>query len=155
MVVEIVLSVVIIIALLLFFGVSVQTILTGAVLILISLVVLAILLIAVFFFATDISLLFRKRVKGKFLRIDDTTRFDHAVYDVNGTEYHCVFPAESYGRKRIYHTDKEYMLLISRSEKRNSAYDRHSLITIVFGTVFSALLVSFLVFAAAYFRSVI
>ncbi|MCR4761098.1 MAG: hypothetical protein K5705_12700 [Oscillospiraceae bacterium] len=155
MVVEIVLSIVIIIALLLFFGVSVQTILTGAVLILISLVVLAIILIAVFFFVTDISLLFRRRVKGRFLRIDDTARFDHAVYDVGGTEYHCIFPAESYGRKRIYHTDREYMLLISRSEKRNSAYDRHSLITILFGTVFSVMLVSLLVLAAAYFRKVI
>ena len=42
MIVEIVLSIAIIIALLLFFGVSVQTILTVAVLILISLVVLAV-----------------------------------------------------------------------------------------------------------------
>jgi ABC-type multidrug transport system fused ATPase/permease subunit len=155
MVVEIVLSIVIIIALLLFFGVSVQTILTGAVLILIALVVLAIILIAVFFFATDISLLFRKRVKGKFLRIDDSTRFDHAVYDVGGTEYHCIFPAESYGRKRIYHVDQEYTLLIARSEKRKTAYDRHSLITILFGTVFSALLVAVFILIAAYFRSVL
>ena len=155
MVVEIILTVVIVIALLLFFGVPLQSILTVAALILLALVVLTMVLIVLFFFLIDLLLPFRKAVKGKFLRVDVSGRMDHAVYQVGDTEYTCSFPAESFGRKRIYQENQEYLLLIPRASKRKYAYDRHSLVTIAIGTVISVLLVFVLAFGAAYIRSIL
>ena len=155
MIIEIILTVIIVIAVLLLIGVSAQTIITAAVVILLGLVALTMLLIILFFFLTDLFLPFRKAVKGRFLRVDEEGRMDHAVYQVGEQEYTCSFPAESFGRKRIYQQDKEYLLLIPRSGKRKTAYDRHSLVTIAVGTVISVLLVFVLTFGAAYIRSFI
>ena len=153
MVLEIIVTIVIIIALLLFIGVSVQTILLTLAIILLALVALSMLLIILFFVLTDLFLPFRKPVKGKFLRVDDTERFDHAVYQVGDQEYTCMFPAESFGRKRIYQENKEYLLLIPRSGKRKNAYDRHSLFIIAVGTVISVVFAFLLTFGIAYFRT--
>ena len=153
MVLEIIITVVIIIALLLFMGVSVQTILLTLGIILLALVALSMLLIILFFLLTDLFLPFRKPVKGKFLRVDDTDRFDHAVYQVGEQEFTCMFPAESFGRKRIYQENKDYLLLITRSGKRTTAYDRHSLFIIAVGTVISVIFAFLLTFGIVYLRT--
>ncbi len=153
MIIEIILTVVIVIAVLLLIGVSVQTIVSSAVMILLGLVALAMLSIILFFFLTDLFLPFRKPVKGRFLRVDEEGRMDHAVYQVGEQEYTCSFPAESFGRKRIYQENQEYLLLIPRFGNRKTAYDRHSLVTIAIGTVVSVLLVFVLTFGIAYIRS--
>ncbi|MBP0971106.1 MAG: hypothetical protein J5753_03605 [Oscillospiraceae bacterium] len=155
MIIEIILTVVIVIAVLLLIGVSVQTIISSAVMILLGLVALAMLSIILFFFLTDLFLPFRKAVKGRFLRVDEEGRMDHAVYQVGEQEYTCSFPAESFGRKRIYQTEKDYLLLIPRSGKRKTAYDRHSLVTIAIGTIISVVLVFVLAFGISYIRSFI
>lgn len=146
---EAVITLVIIIALLLFFGVAPETIFVICAAVILGLVALAMLLFILFFLITDISLLFRKCVKGKFLRVDETDRFDHAVYSVDSQEYTCLFPAESFGRKKIYHENMSYLLLISRNPARRSAYDKHSLVTIAVGSVFALIFAGLL--TAAYF----
>ena len=155
MLLEILIAAVIIIALLLLIGVKLQTILLGLGVIVLVLIALAMLSIILFFFLTDLFLPFRKPVKGKFLRVDDSGRMDHAIYQVGEDEYTCSFPAESFTRKRIYQTDHEYLLLIPRSGSRKTAFDRHSLFILAVGTVISVLLTFLLAFGIAYFRSFI
>lgn len=151
---EVVFTIVIIIALLLFFGIAPETIFVVFATVVLGLVAVAMLLFILFFVITDIALLFRRRVKGEFLRVDDTERFDHAVYKVDNQEYYCLFPAESFGRQRIYHEKQSYFLLIPRNPNRRSAYDRHSLITIAVGSVFSLIFVGLLVGAYFLIRSI-
>ena len=155
MLLEIIIAAVIIVALLLLIGVKLQTILLDLGLVVLGLIVLTALSIILFFFLTDLFLLFRKPVKGIFLRVDDSGRMDHAIYQVGEEEYTCSFPAESFGRKRIYQENQEYLLLIPRSDRRKNALDRHSLVTIAIGTVISVVLVFFLAFGAAYIRTFI
>ncbi len=155
MLLEIIIAAVIIVALLLLIGVKLQTILVVLGMIVLGLIVLAILSIILFFFLTDLFLLFRKPVKGKFLRVDDSGRMDHAIYQVGDAEYSCSFPAESFGRKRIYQTDQEYLLLIPRSGSRKTALDRHSLFILCVGTVISVFLTVLLAFGIPYFRALL
>ncbi len=150
---EVVITVVIVIALLIFMGVSAETVFVICAAVILGLVAVAMVLFALFFLITDISLLFRKRVQGKFLRVDDSERFDHAIYHVDNQEYACIFPAESFGRKNIYHENKEYLLLISRNPKRRSAYDKHSLIIIAIGNVCSIIFVVLLISAFMFIRT--
>lgn len=155
MLLEIIIAAVIIVALLLLIGVKLQTILVVLGMIVLGLIVLAILSIILFFFLTDLFLLFRKPVKGKFLRVDDSGRMDHAIYQVGDAEYSCSFPAESFGRKRIYQTDQEYLLLVPRSGSRKTALDRHSLFILGVGTVISVFLTVLLAFGIPYFRALL
>ena len=145
---EVVFTVAIIIALLLFFGIPAETIFIFCTTVILGLIVLAMLLFILFFVITDISLLFRRRVKGRFVRVDDTDRWDHAVYMFENQEYTCLFPAESFGRQRIYHENQMYSLLIPRNPNRHSAYDRHSLFTILIGSVFAVIMACVLIAAA-------
>lgn len=147
---EVVFAGIIIIVLLILFGVPLASIITVTAAILLGIVALAMVLFVLFFIITDITLLFRRRVTGIFLRIEDTERFDHAVYQVGDAEYSCIFPAESFGRRRIYHEGESCTLLIPRNSKRRSAYDRHSLFTILIGTI-SAVVFIILLRAAVLF----
>lgn len=148
---EIIFTAAIVIALLLFFGVPLASLITILAAVLLGLTGLTMVLMTVFFFATDIALLFKKRVRGRLLRVDDSGRYDHAVYQVGDVEYSCLFPAESFGRKRIYHVGEEYGLLISRNPERHMAYDRHSLFIIALGTVISVVFLGVLYFMVQYF----
>ncbi|MBQ8922526.1 MAG: hypothetical protein IJ060_10285 [Oscillospiraceae bacterium] len=143
MLLEAVVSVAVIFLMLLFVGIPLENILNLFIGILLGGIALTIAFVILFFFGTDLFLLFFKPARGRFVRIDDTGRFDHAVYLVGAREYACIFPAESVGRKRIYQKD-EYFLLIPRRGKRLIAYDRHSLIVIVLGNIFSVCLIVFL-----------
>ncbi len=139
MLLEIIVAVVVIVVILVLVGVPLPSIITLLAFVMMGIVVLAMVLFVGFFVVTDISLLFRKRANGKFVRITDDERFERAVYQVDGTEYTCLFPAENIARRKLYHTDGSYPLLISRSQKRRTAYDRHSLIVIAVGSVFAVL----------------
>ncbi len=152
---EVIFSAAIIIVLLLFFGVPPATIVTILAAVMLGLICLAMLLFSLFFLITDCTLCFRKRTRGVFLRIDDADRFDHAVYLVDGEEYRCIFPAESFGRKRLYHEQKSYYLLISSNPKRRTALDSHSMITIALGTVFSAVFIGLLIMTARFVLSLV
>lgn len=140
----------IVILLLLFFGVPLESIITVAAAVMLGLVALAMLLFAVFFIVTDISLLFKRHTKGIFQRVDDTGRFDHAVYKVDDQEYACSFPAESFGRKRIYQENHAYFLLIPRNPKHRYALDRHSMVVIVIGNLFTGIFLAALIALGRY-----
>lgn len=145
MLLEIIVTIVVVIGILVFVGVPIVSILTLLVLILSGLLLLAVAFFVLFFLITDMILLRYRRAKGKFSRFDDSQRWERAVYAVDGEDFTCVFPAESFARRRIY--DKpEAMVLIPRSGKRKSAYDRHSLFIIAVGNVFSALLTAGVLF---------
>lgn len=147
---EVIFTAAIVIFLLLFFGVPLESIIIVAAAVMLGLVSLAMLLFAVFFIVTDISFLFKKHTKGTFLRVDDSGRFDHAVYQVGDKEYSCSFPAESFGRSRIYQEDHAYFLMIPRNPNRRNALDRHSIMIVVIGNLFSAIFLAVLVAAARY-----
>ena len=137
MLIEGVLTLVIVVLFLVFIGIPLDTILTVGGTGILIVTALAAILFSLFFIVTLCSLPFFRLAKGTFLRFSDDLRFDRAVYDVDGTEYTCIFPAESFGRRMIY-KQGERKLLISRSGKRHYAYDRHSLLIIAIGTVTSA-----------------
>lgn len=134
----IILSIIIVVPLLILLGFSFPTIFTYATWGLCILLGLALIAIALFFLGTSCSLLGFHRAKGKFQRFTHSEHFDRAVYVVDGTEYTCLFPAENYGRKRIYQSD-ETTVLIRDGKKHRIAYDRHSLLIVTVGTVFSLL----------------
>ena len=150
MLLEIVVAVIVIAAIMVMVGVPITSIITLLAIVLMGLVVLSMVLFALFFIITDIGLLFRRRVTGTFVRITEDDRFEHAVYLVDGTEYTCLFPAENIARRTLYHTDGSYRLLIPRSQRRKNAYDRHSLVVIAVGTVFSLLFIGLLIISAMY-----
>lgn len=137
MLIEGILTLVIVVLFLLFIGIPLEMILTVGGTGILIITGLAAVLFSLFFIVTLFSLPFFRRAKGTFLRFSDDLRFDRAVYDVGGTEYTCIFPAETFGRRMIYKQTAR-TLLISRSQKRHYAYDRHSLLIIVIGSVTSA-----------------
>lgn len=138
---EAVLAVVIIAALLLLIGVPLDVIIGGLAALLMLGVVLTAAVFVLFFLAADISLFFFRPARGKFLRFDEGERFDRAVYLSlkDNLEYTCLFPAEGFARARIYSPEKERLLFTSRLKKRKTAYDRHSLLIILLGNLFSVL----------------
>lgn len=137
MLIEGFLTVIIVILFLLFIGFPLELILEWTGIIIIAATALASALFSLFFLFTSVSLLFFRKVKGRFVRFADDLRWDRAVYEAEGEEYTCIFPAETVGRRRIYQ-QKEYTLLISRSGKRRIAYDSHSLLIITLGVLTSA-----------------
>lgn len=150
MLLEIILSIVLVLGVLLFFGVPFSAILSWLLIGLSGLLVLSIALIALFFLIADISLLFCRRVSGEFVRFENHEKFDRAVYRVGDTEYICKFPAESVARRQIYGRTRTqtHSLLIPRAEKRKTAYDRHSLIIIAVGSLCAVTLVALTILAA-------
>lgn len=134
----IVLSVIIVVLLLILLGFSFPTIYTYAIWGLCILLVLTLIAIVLFFLGTACSLLGYQRKKGHFLRFAHSEHFDRAVYEADGKEYTCLFPAENYARNRIYQAG-ETTLLIRDGKKHAIAYDRHSLLIVAVGTVFSLL----------------
>lgn len=143
MILEAILTAIVLFLVLLMMGVPFGTIIGWALILLYAVLVLTIALFVLFFTVTGISLLFFRRVRGEFLRFDENGRFDRAVYLADGNEYTCMFPAENVARRRIYSegSDRKHLLLVSWSDKHRIAYDRHSLVIITIGIVFSAILV--------------
>ena len=136
MILEAVITVAVILLMLLFVGVPLESILNLLFIILMGVLGLSVLFVVLFFASVDISLLFFRQAEAKFLRIEDKDRFEHAVYLVGKDEYSCLFPAESVRREKIYQKDF-HTLLIPRNPKRKIAYDRHSLMIILVGSLFS------------------
>lgn len=153
MILEGILTAVVLLLVLLFLGVPLATIITWALIALLVILALMIVVYVLFFFATGISLLFFRRVRGQFIRFDDTNRYERAVYLAEDTEYVCLFPAENVARRRIYQTEhpQGYTLLIPRSRKHQIAYDRHSLTIIAIGLISSGALTAVVVFGVLRF----
>ncbi len=144
MLIEVILTAVILLLILVFVGVPLPVIISWTLIGLSAVLLLAAGLVVLFFSIASVSLLFFRRRKGVFLRMDDNGRFERAVYAVDGTEYTCLFPAENVGRRTIYREGAQAQpqtLFVSRSNKRRTVYDRHSLTIILCGSLFSVLLI--------------
>lgn len=96
-------------------------------------------LLFIYFFA---RLLFSKKVKADFSRIDKTekTKFRTAYYIIDGVEYPCVFPAESIMTNTLYKKDKKYNVWINRRMK--CVYDRFAFTTCIMGFLVSTSVVT-------------
>ena len=147
MILEAILTAVIVLLFLLFIGIPLDVVLSWAGIALIALLLLSMAVFSLFFVISLLSLPFFKRTKGTFLRFSDDIRFDRAVYLADGIEYTCLFPAESVARRNIYN-EKAHTLFVSRSKTRRIAYDRHSLLIIAVGSLFSALFIAVLCISA-------
>ena len=90
-----------------------------------------------FFIFFVIRLLFSKKRKAKFLRIERNTIFKWraAFYEIGGEEYPCVFPDDGIMDDKIYKTDKEYTVFLNR--RMGKVYDRIAVTTCVIGLVFT------------------
>lgn len=94
-------------------------------------------LMTLFFIVTAIALLFFKRKRGELLRFEKENGFEHAVYESDDGEYHNLFPAEQVLKGKIY-SSSSYFLLTVKTKKKNIAFDRHSIVIVITGLVFSA-----------------
>lgn len=89
----------------------------------------------------------------KTARFDGTepfgeTKFDCAVYLIDGERYKNAFPCETVMRDRIYRKDKD--VTVRFYEKKKLVYDKNSVITTVIGTVSS---ITLCILAAIFFFS--
>ena len=79
----------------------------------------------------------------KTARFDGTepfgdTKFDCAVYLIEGERYKNAFPCEAIMRDRIYRKDKD--VTVCFYERKKLVYDKNSVITAVAGAISSAIL---------------
>lgn len=140
---EVILGIVIVVVLLLLLGVNI-----GFISILFGVIIsMGILLMLGFFVFSAVRFL---RSVRKTARFDGTeslgeTKFDCAVYLIEGERYKNAFPCEVIMRNRIYKKDRD--VTVRLYEKKSLVYDRNSAVTIAAGLV-SSLILSF---AAAVF----
>lgn len=133
---EVIFGIVIAVVLLLLLGVSV-----GFISILFSVLIsIGILLMLSFFIFSAVRLI---RSKKKTARFDGTesfgeSKFDCAVYLIEGERYKNAFPCEVIMRNRIYNKDKD--VTVRLYEKKNLVYDRNSAVTIFMGLASSVIL---------------
>lgn len=136
---EIIVVLVVILVLCKVLGVSNEMIIMG-ILALTGLTIVAMLLFFVFF---CLQLLFAKRKKGRFSRIGkpEGGKFAVAYYYIDGVEYPCVFPKESFTTKKTYCAERESTLFYSKILKK--VFDIWAVITCIVGLFFSVFAVLF------------
>lgn len=91
---------------------------------------------AVFFVVFGVTLIFSKRKKGVFSRVDKwgKTNIDRAWYIVDGVEYPNIFPCEVALRELFYHEGKEVSLLFLG--KSGKVIDFNAVSCIILGIIF-------------------
>jgi hypothetical protein len=104
-------------------------------------------LTALFFLYNIFRILFSKRIKATFSKVDTSpkSKFTVAYYKSGDEEYPCIFPNEPLLRKILYKEGKEITILLDK--KHHRVYDRYSLITCFVGFAFTV----FTVAGAVYF----
>ncbi len=133
---EVILGIVIVVVLLLLLGVNI-----GFISILFGVIIsMGILLMLGFFVFSAVRLL---RSVRKTARFDGTesfaeSKFDCAVYLIEGERYKNAFPCEVIMRNRIYKKDRD--VTVRLYEKKSLVYDKNSAVTIAAGLVSSLLL---------------
>lgn len=128
---EIILVILILIVLLKILGVSNDVIAIGG----LGIIELIIIASFILFIVTSIMMLFCKKKQASFVRIDNSAngRFKVAYYEVDGTEYPCVFPSEVILNDKMYRTDRPYKVLFS--PRRKKVYDIWCIITCIIGVL--------------------
>lgn len=91
------------------------------------------ILLTVFF----VRLLFTKKHKASFSRIDKSpkSRFKVAYYIIDGTEYPNIFPEEGFLQNKLYRSDKSHTVFLTRNKKY--VYDRFACTTCTIGFLLS------------------
>ena len=99
-----------------------------------------------FFILYLLKLLFSKKKKGTFLRIERNGifRWRSAIYLVDGEEIPCIFPDDGVMDDKIYKTDKTYTLFYNKLSGK--VFDRVSITTCVIGIIFTLAIDAALVF---------
>ena len=99
-----------------------------------------------FFIFYLLKLLFSKKKKGSFLRIERNGifRWRSAIYLVDGEEIPCIFPDDGVMDDKIYKTDKAYTLFYNKHSGK--VFDRVSITTCVIGIIFTLAIDAALVF---------
>lgn len=90
--------------------------------------------LVVLFLYSLFLLLRAKRVDAVFTRVgprDEEDLHKVAYYNIDGTEYPCLFPEEGIFRKKLYRTDRTYRVRFHK--KRGCVFDRYAIITTVAG----------------------
>lgn len=123
---EILLGAAIIVILLLLLGVDMWYFLIGG----IALVALAAVFTAVFFTVCAVMLIRSERHTGVFLKFGEGKRFEAAVYEVDGRECRCVFPAEMVLRDKIYKPGRPVELRLTRGGR---VFDKNAFLSAVIG----------------------
>lgn len=144
---ELVIALIVIIVFCKILGVSNEMLVLGG----LVLIELAIVLMMFMFAFFCVRMLFTKRLEAKFTRVDKSPKgnFKVAYYEVEGTEYPCIFPSEMILNDKMYRTDRTYHVLFSRRSRK--VYDIWTILTCVIGFVFS----TFAVFVTMQIVSVI
>lgn len=126
---EFILVIVIIVVLCIILGVkTIYLLAAGAALL--GLVYIASLALLSFFF---VRLLFAKKHKAVFSRIDKSPRgsFKVAYYNIDGTEYPNVFPEEGLLRSKLYRSDRNSTVFLTKNKK--NVYDKFACATCTIG----------------------
>lgn len=133
--VEILITVIAIMALLLILGVSLEVI----ALIIVSLLMLAVSLMGIFFCACLILFARARREDAQFTGMDDSRGYKVAVYKLSDSELlHNIFPAEISFVEYVYN-ETDVRVSVCRLGKRKFVIDGHSLFIIVLGFFLSLL----------------
>lgn len=132
---EALIIVIVIAALLLILGVSLDMMALG----IMALVDLAAGLMLVFFAVCTFLLLISKRQNAEFVGIEDARGFDTAVYELeSGERLGDIFPAENALRNLVYRK-KHKRVSVCRLKKHKFVIDGHSALTILLGLLLSSL----------------
>ena len=131
---EFIIGAVIIIVLLLILGVPWILIVEG----IIGLMVILLIAMFLFFAVTLVLVLVSRPVKGTFLRIMiHEVVGTYAIYEIDGEEYKNTFPAEIMFVNKIYHEGQIYPLRLHKGKKGYMLYDWYSWIVIGAGLFMS------------------
>ncbi|MBR6069650.1 MAG: hypothetical protein IKP78_03530 [Ruminococcus sp.] len=131
---ELVIALIVIIVFCKILGVSNEMLVLGG----LALIELTIVLMMFMFAFFCVRMLFTKRKEARFTRVDKAPKgsFKVAYYEVEGTEYPCIFPSEMILNDKMYRTDRTYHVLLSRHGKK--VYDKWTVLTCIIGFLFSA-----------------
>lgn len=93
--------------------------------------------LSLFFLYSVICLLLSKRKEARFIRFDKlrNSKYQAAYYLVDGVEYSCVFPREGIMKDKLYQQNKIYHVMLNK--KMEKVFDRFAISTCVLGLVFS------------------
>ena len=131
---ELVIALIVIIVFCKILGVSNEMLVLGG----LALIELTIVLMMFMFAFFCVRMLFTKRKEARFTRVDKALKgsFKVAYYEVEGTEYPCIFPSEMILNDKMYRTDRTYHVLLSKRSKK--VYDKWTVLTCIIGFLFSA-----------------
>ena len=112
-----------------------------------SVFMLIVLAMNVYFCYMTIGLLMSKRRKGSFVRVENENEnaallgknisYKVAVYDIDGVEYKSVFPAEGAFNVYFYSTKKRCSLWLNK--KRGRVFDMYNVVSCIVWPLFSSM----------------